>query len=321
MKSNRKPLFVIAASTIILSNLTILGNIAPASAYLLNFGGGDKLPVVEFPVNGNNLSFVIDTSLDYSVLNDTAGKIAGLSDTGEIADLGNNNQSFIANKATGGTFILGSKTVPLTFFVTDLPFLPSGVSGVLGTDFFTASGSDISLKSSSLTINPTFSIIRVGNQKIPTVTLPVTGTKGTESVTFLVDTGAGITSISSNDSKKIGLTNTGETVNLGGAASGKSPIKSGQLNAIGSQEFTVTDSIRLPKGISGVLGRNVIANVDLKQNKVTIEDLSGSGATTTTDINFVTTEPVPEPLTMLGSMAALGYGVLLKRKYSKNTES
>jgi hypothetical protein len=32
-------------------------------------------------------------------------------------------------------------------------------------------------------------------------------------------------------------------------------------------------------------------------------------------------EAVPEPLTMLGAVAALGYGALLKRKYSKNTES
>jgi hypothetical protein len=32
-------------------------------------------------------------------------------------------------------------------------------------------------------------------------------------------------------------------------------------------------------------------------------------------------EPVPEPLTMLGAAAALGYGAILKRKYSKNTES
>lgn len=31
--------------------------------------------------------------------------------------------------------------------------------------------------------------------------------------------------------------------------------------------------------------------------------------------------PVPEPLTMLGAGAALGYGAILKRKYSKNTES
>jgi hypothetical protein len=37
--------------------------------------------------------------------------------------------------------------------------------------------------------------------------------------------------------------------------------------------------------------------------------------------NVVPAEPVPEPLTMLGAAAALGYGAILKRKYSKNTES
>jgi hypothetical protein len=31
--------------------------------------------------------------------------------------------------------------------------------------------------------------------------------------------------------------------------------------------------------------------------------------------------PVPEPLTMFGAAAALGYGVIFKRKYSKKTES
>jgi hypothetical protein len=32
-------------------------------------------------------------------------------------------------------------------------------------------------------------------------------------------------------------------------------------------------------------------------------------------------EPVPEPLTMFGAAAALGYGAILKQKYSKKTES
>jgi hypothetical protein len=32
-------------------------------------------------------------------------------------------------------------------------------------------------------------------------------------------------------------------------------------------------------------------------------------------------QPVPEPLTMFGAAAALGYGAILKRKFSKNTES
>ncbi len=32
-------------------------------------------------------------------------------------------------------------------------------------------------------------------------------------------------------------------------------------------------------------------------------------------------QPVPEPLTIFGAATALGYGAILKRKYSKNTES
>ena len=36
--------------------------------------------------------------------------------------------------------------------------------------------------------------------------------------------------------------------------------------------------------------------------------------------DVVPQQSVPEPLTMLGAAAALGYGAILKRKYSKNTE-
>jgi hypothetical protein len=35
---------------------------------------------------------------------------------------------------------------------------------------------------------------------------------------------------------------------------------------------------------------------------------------------FYDVQPVPEPLTMFGAAAALGYGAILKRKYSKKTE-
>jgi hypothetical protein len=38
------------------------------------------------------------------------------------------------------------------------------------------------------------------------------------------------------------------------------------------------------------------------------------------DVNSADVVPVPEPLTMLGAAAALGYGAILKRKYSKKTE-
>jgi hypothetical protein len=38
-------------------------------------------------------------------------------------------------------------------------------------------------------------------------------------------------------------------------------------------------------------------------------------------LSVTATEPVPEPLTMFGAVAALGYGAILKRKYSKKIES
>jgi hypothetical protein len=45
-----------------------------------------------------------------------------------------------------------------------------------------------------------------------------------------------------------------------------------------------------------------------------------SGKSPASGPDVVPQEPVPEPLTMLGAAAALGYGAILKRKYSKNTE-
>jgi hypothetical protein len=61
---------------------------------------------------------------------------------------------------------------------------------------------------------------------------------------------------------------------------------------------------------------------DLRSVTVDYRIKSGDGSlevgnnTLTLDV-----EPVPEPLTMFGTAAALGYGAILKRKYSKNTES
>jgi len=61
-----------------------------------------------------------------------------------------------------------------------------------------------------------------------------------------------------------------------------------------------------------------IVNYSYKTSPTTVvpgqATLFGSGSST--DV-----QPVPEPLTMLGAAAALGYGAILKRKYSKNTES
>jgi hypothetical protein len=55
---------------------------------------------------------------------------------------------------------------------------------------------------------------------------------------------------------------------------------------------------------------------------VSYQDL-GSGQTFSAGANGgdVVPKSVPEPLTMLGAATALGYGAILKRKYSKNTES
>jgi hypothetical protein len=55
------------------------------------------------------------------------------------------------------------------------------------------------------------------------------------------------------------------------------------------------------------------------------EDKNSFSGFTRGEVTFENTtydvEPVPEPLTIFGAAAALGYGAILKRKYSKNTES
>jgi hypothetical protein len=49
-------------------------------------------------------------------------------------------------------------------------------------------------------------------------------------------------------------------------------------------------------------------------------DSTGLDATISTT-SLAVSEPVPEPLTIFGAATALGYGAILKRKYSKKTES
>jgi len=70
-------------------------------------------------------------------------------------------------------------------------------------------------------------------------------------------------------------------------------------------------------GQSDTFGTIYYGNLDQFGNFIGISSNTTLGA----DIVPVPQEPVPEPLTMLGAAAALGYGVMLKRKYSKNTES
>jgi hypothetical protein len=69
---------------------------------------------------------------------------------------------------------------------------------------------------------------------------------------------------------------------------------------------------------------NVSQPVKDTQNDVTVRvsyQLNNMFGTTGIDVKGGDVEPVPEPLTMFGAAAALGYGAILKRKYSKNTES
>ena len=61
-----------------------------------------------------------------------------------------------------------------------------------------------------------------------------------------------------------------------------------------------------------------------KQNDLTVHvsyKLGNMFGTTGIDVKGGDIEPVPEPLTMFGAAAALGYGAILKRKYSKKIES
>ncbi len=63
-------------------------------------------------------------------------------------------------------------------------------------------------------------------------------------------------------------------------------------------------------------GKSDIFDVNAIYTDTRVDD---GGIATATDV--VDIVPVPEPLTMLGAAAALGYGAILKRKYSKKSIS
>lgn len=95
--------------------------------------------------------------------------------------------------------------------------------------------------------------------------------------------------------------------------------------------------LSFPEIVDQVLGRrltttttiarlisNVRQPVKNGQNDVTVKIDYRLGNSSRTISGFAEggdVQPVPEPLTMFGAAAALGYGAILKRKYSKNTES
>jgi hypothetical protein len=98
-----------------------------------------------------------------------------------------------------------------------------------------------------------------------------------------------------------------------------------------------SDELSLPRIVDRVLNRrltatttiarllsNVLQPVKDGQNDVTVHvsyQLGNRFGTIGVRPEGGDVEPVPEPLTMFGAAAALGYGAILKRKYSKKTEA
>ena len=199
--------------------------------------------------------------------------------------------------------------------------LPEGVSGVLGSDYFTATG--FSLDNSNLFINPDFPVTKVGsgtNARLVT-TIPIKGSKGTQDVKFVIDTGAPVTIITEDVSNNVGLDpvlkgdGTQMTVKMSGGTVGDSPVKTGNFADIGTIPFVVNDFLKkgLPEGVSGLLGLNALGdNFNLSQNILTIT--SPDGKTGNSEIKKV---EVPELLTILGSFVALAFGTFFKREFSK----
>jgi hypothetical protein len=88
--------------------------------------------------------------------------------------------------------------------------------------------------------------------------------------------------------------------------------------AVGNYPITASVEVSTLFGLgSGFLGDEVSGDVTLF-----ISSRFSPGLQTTFDIRYETGyESVPEPLTMFGAAAALGYGTLLKRQSSKNKKS
>ena len=313
-----KKVLLVASLTVI----SIFSSVKDAKAFFVKTGGDNTFSVVDLPVNGFNASFAIDTELNYSTIDVASANAFGLTDTGIIYDTGSSS-IFEASLSSGSILINGIER-PLEFAVLDEPGLPSGVTGRLGIDFLGKTKETkavIDLKNLILTINPDFPITMIGDS--PIVEIPVKGSSGTETLKFLVDTGAQSTTISTADSTKIGLTDTGKSVELSGAGSGISPVKFGQLNNLGTANFVISDSLKknLPPGVTGVLGLNVIKTAkgipNFKTLVLTLDPLPPSTPPNRPEefpIRLVTTKSVPEPLTILGSATAAGFGAFFKRK-------
>jgi hypothetical protein len=88
---------------------------------------------------------------------------------------------------------------------------------------------------------------------------------------------------------------------------------------IASLFFTVLSGV-VKDGNTDVIQVNVFDTYEHPQLGVVNAESIASNTEQILDVEPIS-EPVPEPLTMFGAAAALGYGAILKRKYSKNTEA
>lgn len=98
---------------------------------------------------------------------------------------------------------------------------------------------------------------------------------------------------------------------------------SGLSTFVGSNQAPLPTIVNQPFNEEGILtiGEQYQFNMSLELTGVTtgyaqaFSNFSGDGQGFTVDIR---TEPTPEPLTMLASATALGFGALFKRQHSKN---
>ncbi|MCK7580423.1 MAG: hypothetical protein MZV65_35440 [Chromatiales bacterium] len=124
-----------------------------------------------------------------------------------MADTGTNAAPVTASNFEAGKFAgsidIGSSLTDMQFGVTDSTIIGTDADGILGSDLIEKSGG-FDLSNNLLTINPDFAVTFVNGRLL--VTIPIKGTKGTENLKFVIDTGAPISLLNTTSSEKIGLT-------------------------------------------------------------------------------------------------------------------
>jgi hypothetical protein len=315
--------------TLGLTSITIFPK--SANAFFFSATGGDTYQIVELPVNDTPVTFLIDTGSKYTILDDDIASLLDLTETGTTIFLP--DVSLTEPLESGSIVIVDSvQEVPIDFLVSDFPLsLGIGVTGILGADFFQSVS--FTLDDVLLSINPDFPVTSENGRYL--VTIPVKGVTGTVDVKYLIDTGSPRTIISTANRDAAGLLplldpTTGEplTATLKGGTTGTSPVELGNLNKIVTIPFVINNVQGLPKGVSGLLGSDVLdKRFKLESDKLTItlpSPPNPPNSKEVTPVKFITTEKVPEPSSILSILAlgTLGAASTLKRqlKSSKSSE-